>query len=96
MHYYHNQDIILNMLLITHIIIALGSLAATTFAYFSPSNVALRVSYALIASTLLSGTYLAVTSPAHMVQVCISGLTYVAVATVGVIAARRKFVARTR
>lgn len=84
------------MLLLTHIIIALGSLAATTFAYFSPSTVALRISYALIASTLLSGTYLAVTSPAHMLQVCVSGLTYVAVATVGIVAARRKFIARVQ
>lgn len=78
------------MLLLSHIIIALGSLVATSIAYFMPSKTLLRISYAMIASTLLSGTLLIVTSPVHMLQVCVSGLTYVALVTVGVLAARRK------
>jgi hypothetical protein len=78
------------MLLISHIIIALGSILATSITYMTPSPAMLRLSYAMIASTLLSGTLLVVTSPVHMLQVCISGLTYVALVTVGVLAARRK------
>ena len=83
------------MLLLSHIIIALGSILATSITYAMPSKALLRVSYAMIASTLLSGTLLIVTSPVHMLQVCISGLTYVALVTVGVLAARRKLALRS-
>lgn len=78
------------MTLLLHILIALASVAFASYAYVSPSNGRLKVSYALIGLTLASGTYLVLTSPAHMVQACISGIVYVSVVTVMVLAAHRR------
>jgi hypothetical protein len=78
------------MALILHIIIALASVAFTTFLYVKPSKPGLNISYALVILTVVSGSYLIVSQPAHMVQACVSGLTYVGVMTVGLLAVHRK------
>lgn len=70
------------MELISHIIIALSSVAYASYACLQPSRRKLSVSYGLIALTVATGTYLIVLYPSHMVQSCITGLVYVAAMTV--------------
>lgn len=83
-------DIILYMILILHIVVALSSVAYSTYMLFGPSDRKLRVSYALLVSTIVSGTYLVILHPAIMAHACMSGLVYSTV-VVGMIAvARRK------
>lgn len=81
------------MILPLHITIALASIVVATAAFIAPSTSKLRVSYALTALTLLSGTYLAFSAPAHIVQTCISGILYTSIVTALVVFAHRKLVA---
>jgi hypothetical protein len=78
------------MVLVLHILIALGSVGYTTYVFFAPSAAKLRASYALVALTILSGTYLAVSNPAHILQTCVSGLIYTGAVSVGIAFARKK------
>ena len=78
------------MILIFHIFVALASLALSTVLFFAPSVRKLHVTYGLVALTLGSGTYLVAASPAHMLQACVSGLSYLAAVSVGIVAARYK------
>ena len=79
------------MELIIHIIIATLSIviAGVNLAY--PSLHKLRASYALIAATLASGTYLVILQPTHLASACFAGLTYLALVGVATGIARRKF-----
>jgi hypothetical protein len=78
------------MMLILHISIALLSVIYTAFVYFAPSKAKLNGSYALVAMTVASGTWLIIANPAHMVQSCITGLVYLGVIFFGISLARRK------
>jgi len=78
------------MILIFHIIIALSSLAFTTYAFFSPSARKLQASYALVGLTLATGTYLVIHKPSHIMQGCATGLLYVAIVTIGIVSAQKK------
>jgi hypothetical protein len=78
------------MILITHILIALLSVAAATYIIFKPSKNSLYATYALIASTLVTGTFLVISSSAHVLQSCLTGLVYVSIVSVGVVAAHVK------
>ena len=78
------------MMLILHISIALLSVIYTAFVYFAPSKAKLNGSYALVAMTVASGTWLIIANPAHMVQSCITGLVYLGVIFFGIALARRK------
>ena len=77
------------MLILFHILIALSSLAYTTFTFISPSCSRLQMSYVLALSTLLTGGYLVFLNPAHFTQTCLTGIVYVAVTLYGTNAARR-------
>lgn len=83
------------MILLLHIAIALSSLVVTALAYVSPKQPLLYTSYALVALTISSGTFIAISSPAHMVQACVSGLIYTAVVLAGIVAVRRKLATAT-
>jgi hypothetical protein len=83
------------MLVILHIITALISVAYSTYIFIAPSKTGLRINYALIGLTTLSGTYLIVSKPAHMLETCSVGLLYVGFVTVGVVVARRKLASAT-
>jgi hypothetical protein len=83
------------MILIAHIIIALASIAFTTYLWISPSHAKFKTSYMLVGLTILSGILLVVMSPATMLQACTSGLMYTALVTVGMASARGKL-ARSR
>lgn len=78
-----------------HVIIALSSVAFTTYAYLSPTTARLRISYGLIGLTLISGTYLVFAHPGNLVQACISGLLYVTVMTVATVSAHRRLALKT-
>ncbi len=78
------------MALILHIIIALSSLAIAGYVFFRPSKRMLGLSYALVALTLVSGTYLVVTLHAPLLRACATGLVYLAVALGGNLAAQRR------
>ncbi len=67
------------MILFIHILIAFVSIAFTAFSIFAPTQQKLHVSYGFIAATLMSGTLLVVTEPAHLLQACISGLVFLSV-----------------
>jgi hypothetical protein len=79
------------MILSFHIFVALTSLIATGLAFVSPSQIKLRVSYGTVALTLISGSYLVATRPAHLAQSCAVGLAYITISFVGILAARHKF-----
>ena len=74
------------MIVILHVFIALMSIAHITFAYFRPTRNQLIVSYSFVGLTLLSGIGLVALEPAHMIQACTSGLVYLAVMTVAIMA----------
>jgi hypothetical protein len=57
---------------------------------FHPSKSKLNMSYFLIAMTFLSGSYLVFMKPAHMVQSCMMGLSYLGAISIGIAFARRK------
>lgn len=78
------------MLLLFHILIALGGVLHTTLLIFSPSRIKLRISYAFLALTLGSGFYLVWTTKTHMLQSCIMGLLYTGFVSVGIAVARGK------
>ncbi len=78
------------MLIMLHVIIALSSLGLTSYAFFRPSETLLRASYALVGLTLATGTYLVYLHPSRMIQACSSGLMYLGLVTVGIVAARHR------
>ena len=80
----------MSMILLLHIIIALSSLVVTAVAFVTPKRSLLLASYVLVALTIMTGTYVTITSPDHMVQACVSGLLYTTVALGGISAVRRK------
>lgn len=67
------------MILILHILIALASIVCSGYAFFSPSKSKLQVSYALTALTLISGTYLVISTHSPLLSSCVSGLVYLAI-----------------
>jgi hypothetical protein len=64
------------MIILIHVLIALGSIACTTITYLSPSKRKLLASYASVALTLLSGTYLVIATQTSLLRVCVTGLAY--------------------
>lgn len=78
------------IMLVLHIFIAIFSVGFATHLNFSPSETKLRVSYALVALTLLSGTYLVVSTGAQIVSACLMGLAYTLAMAVVIAVARLK------
>ena len=78
------------MILITHILIALASLVGATVAWAKPSTTKLHVTYGLIAATLVSGTYLVVSTHANLLSSCETGLIYLAVSVTATVSAHHK------
>lgn len=87
---YYRKWYTADMIIALHILIALASMVAVSYAYIKPSVANLRLSYSLTALTIASGTYLVVIMPAHMIQACTSGLVYLSVMSVGILFARLK------
>lgn len=83
------------MVILLHVLVALISVIQTTFLLFAPSKTKLYITYALFGSTLVSGTYLLITMPAHMVQTCIEGIVYMGFVIWSIVAASKKLEIKT-
>lgn len=78
------------MVVLLHVIIALSSIALSSYLYFKPIKKAMKVSYGFIAGTVLSGSYLIVTRPAHMLETCTVGLVYLGIVIGATLATQAK------
>lgn len=78
------------MIVFLHVVIALASIVATSYAYIRPSGTKLRVSYSLVGLTIASGVYLTWSAPAHMIEACTVGLVYLGIVLLGIVLARHK------
>ncbi len=78
------------MIILIHILIALSSIVYTSYLFFFPSKSKLRISYALVALTLITGTYLVALNPSHFVSACRTGLLYLGVIFFGIFSVQRK------
>ncbi len=67
------------MIVLLHVVIALSSIVWTSRLYFRPSKNGFHVAYGLIAATLASGTYLAISTGSPLLSSCLSGLIYLGV-----------------
>ena len=77
-------------MLIFHITIALSSIGFTGYVVLHPSKQKLMLSYLWVAATIITGTYLIIMAPAHMVSACMTGLVYLGFVFSGLFAARHK------
>jgi hypothetical protein len=76
------------MILSLHITIAISSLISAGVVYFYPSKTRLKVSYILFALTLFTGFYLILSKPAHIAEVCVTGLVYLGFVSYSIVSAR--------
>jgi hypothetical protein len=67
------------MLLVLHIVIALGGLVIAAVSFFSPSFIRLRVLSGTTALTFISGTILVIETHSSLAKACLSGLLYLGV-----------------
>lgn len=72
------------MLLLIHITVALLGLVQATYTFAVPTQRKIRGTYALLAATIGSGTYLVWREHAPVLSSCLSGLLYVGVMLVAV------------
>jgi Trk-type K+ transport system membrane component len=80
------------MIIAVHVVIALLSILWTTYGYLRPTNSNIRASYVLVALVFVSGFYLVWSEPAQMIRACMSGLAYLGIVSLGILATRRKLV----
>jgi multisubunit Na+/H+ antiporter MnhE subunit len=83
------------MTVIFHVFCALSSLLLSSYTYISPTRPKIHASYALVAATLTSGTYLVISTKGNMLKACLTGLIYLAVVLTAIIAAHSKLAAAT-
>lgn len=78
------------MIVLLHVLIALSSVACTTYLYIRPSKRKFYGAYGLIGATLASGTYLVTSTHSPLLSSCVTGLIYLGVVSFGVLAASRR------
>lgn len=79
------------MILLTHIIIALASVAFTAVLFAAPSKRTFFINYTLIGLTIASGTALVVVDHSAMLQACESGLSYIVIVAALTAVAHRRY-----
>ncbi|HET7529186.1 MAG TPA: hypothetical protein VFJ84_03090 [Candidatus Saccharimonadales bacterium] len=84
------------MILIVHILAALGGIVMSSLSLLSPSLSRIRFSYGLVMATIASGTAIVLREHLSIVSVCLSGLLYVGFTVSGLVAARRKLARQER
>jgi hypothetical protein len=72
-----------HMFALVHVLIALSSIVLSGIALFAPSLFRMRLSCGLVALTLVSGTYLVISTHAKMLQACVTGIIYLGIVTAG-------------
>ena len=83
------------MILIFHIAVALSGIVFSTLSAFSPSQKKIYITYGLVGLTFITGGYLVIAKPGHLVQSCVMGLIYLGVALSGVLTAHYRLSIRT-
>ena len=78
------------MVVLIHVVIALGSVAWTTYLNFAPTRRKFYAAYGLIGATLASGTYLVISTHSPLLSSCATGLVYLGIVLSGVFVAARK------
>lgn len=74
------------IIVLTHVLIALSSIALSSFTFFKPTMKRLYASYGFIVATVASGTYLIISTQSHILQSCLTGLFYLTVVSLVTIA----------
>lgn len=82
------------MIILLHVLIALGSIAHSTYTFFRPSQQKLYVSYGLIVATIASGTALIIGASGHMLESCSMGLLYIVGVSMLTAKARARLIAQ--
>lgn len=80
------------MLLLLHIVAAVLSLLFIGISVLMPDKLRLKLSYCLVGLTLISGTVLTFSRLSHLASICVTGLVYIGVATIGLVVARRRLI----
>lgn len=78
------------MIILLHVIMAFSSVICTTYLHAQPSRRKLYASYGLIVATLVSGTYLVISTHSPLLSSCVTGLVYLAVVLSLLFSARSK------
>jgi hypothetical protein len=78
------------MIIFIHILIAISSVFYTGYVFFSPSKKRLQISYLFVAATVISGTYLVILKPGHLIQSCLMGIVYLGVVMIGIVSTHYK------
>ncbi len=78
------------MILVVHIIAAVSSMGVATLAFLVPTRTKINSSYILAVFTLLSGTYLVVSTHANVIRACIMGIIYFSIVSVLILVAQKK------
>lgn len=78
------------MLIVIHIVLALGALALSVVANFMPTVSKLKASYALAVGTLTSGVLLIVVNHASILRTCLSGILFFGIVSILNETARKK------
>ena len=76
------------MLVLLHVSSALASIVISSVLVLRPTKRLFNLSYILIGATLASGTYLVISLRVKLLQICLSGLLYLAVVSVLLAGAR--------
>lgn len=76
----------MHIVIFTHVVIAIISIILASITFFKPSMKKLYASYGLILATVASGTFLLVSSPSHILESCLTGLSYLTVISIATIA----------
>lgn len=79
-------NVLMSMIVLTHVIIALLSVAIASVVYFKPTIKRLYASYGFIVATVASGTFLILTSTGSILKSCLTGLVYVTAVSIVTIA----------
>lgn len=78
------------MLLLLHVLAALGGIGMSTYSFLSPSLPKIRFSYGLVLLTIASGTIIIIKNHLSILSVCLSGLLYIGFTVSGLIAASHR------
>lgn len=84
------------MLLVLHILAALGGIGLTTYSYLSPSIAKIKTSYLMVLLTITTGTIIIIRDHLSILSVCLSGLLYIGFTVSGLIAAQAKLAKQTQ
>lgn len=73
------------MVLLLHIIIAILSIGFSGYVFLHPSKQKLLASYLWVAATIITGSYLVIMKPSHLVSACLTGLVYLGFVMSGIV-----------